>query len=95
MPITALKGSEVQGDRFRRLDEAGELGKFTCLHFATHGANIESDTPMESYLFLQDEKIRWNGDCELATSSQSGRSQRLLFWSKTHFRQMDGRVARR
>jgi len=55
MPITALKGSEVQGDRFRRLDEAGELGKFTCLHFATHGANIESDTPMESYLFLQDE----------------------------------------
>ncbi len=57
MPITALKGSEVQGDRFRRLDEAGELGKFTCLHFATHGANIESDTPMESYLFLQDEKL--------------------------------------
>jgi len=57
IPIMPLKGTEVQGNRFRQLDQAGELEKFTCLHFATHGANIESDTPMESYLFLRDEKL--------------------------------------
>jgi CHAT domain-containing protein len=84
IPITTLRGPEAQGDRFRRLDQGGELEKFTCLHFATHGANIESDTPMESYLFLRDEKLdgmeiaNWQLHANLVVLSACSSGQRPI-----------------
>lgn len=57
LSITALKGPEARNERLRHLETTGELEQFTCLHFATHGKNIDSDTPMESYLFLRDSQL--------------------------------------
>jgi CHAT domain-containing protein len=54
-----------------QLEKTGELGMFTSLHLATHGWNVNSDTPMESHLFLQDslleglEIANWQLDAEL------------------------------
>jgi CHAT domain-containing protein len=84
IPVMPLKGSEVQGNLFRQLDQAGKLEKFTCLHFATHGANIESDTPMESYLFLRDEKLdgmeiaNWQLRADMVVLSACSSGQRSI-----------------
>jgi len=50
--VTLLQEVEASEERLRQLDLDRELGAFTCLHFAIHGENAQSDTPMESRLFL-------------------------------------------
>ncbi len=47
-------GADANEHRLRQLENDGTLSQFTCLHFATHGDNVNSDTPMESHLFLRD-----------------------------------------
>lgn len=52
--LILIKGADATEGRLQQLDREGELEKFTCLHLAVHGDNIQSDTPMESRLFLRD-----------------------------------------
>jgi CHAT domain-containing protein len=52
--VTLLRGAEATESQLQTLDQTGELGRYSCLHFATHGLNIAADTPMESHLYLRD-----------------------------------------
>ena len=52
--IDVLTGPNATEGRLHQLEDAGTLSQFTCLHFATHGENVNGDTPMESHLFLHD-----------------------------------------
>jgi CHAT domain-containing protein len=52
--LDVFTGPDANEGRLRQLEHDGTLGRFTCLHFATHGENVNSDTPMESHLFLRD-----------------------------------------
>jgi len=56
IPVTKLRGSDGTADRnqFNKLLDEHELEQFSCLHIATHGDNVDSDTPMESHLALAD-----------------------------------------
>ena len=62
----------------------GKLGKFACLHFATHGENANSDTPMESHLFLRDsildglEIANWKLNAEVVVLSACCSGQRSI-----------------
>jgi CHAT domain-containing protein len=49
VPATLLVGKEVTVARLRN----SALEKYSCLHFATHGENVNSDNPMESHFYLQ------------------------------------------
>ncbi len=51
MPVVEDDASE---DHIRALDESGTLATFSHLHFACHGATIDSDSPLESWLALRD-----------------------------------------
>ncbi len=53
IPITILIGEDATEENLRKLEKEEELKTYSCLHFAVHGNNIESDTPMESHLFLR------------------------------------------
>lgn len=52
--VTCLQGPLATLEGLRTLEREGRLSEFGCLHFAVHGDNIESDTPLESKLFLRD-----------------------------------------
>lgn len=51
---TSLPGRQAVKGRLAALDRAGELARYSCLHFATHGLNVPADNPMESCLFTRD-----------------------------------------
>ena len=61
-----------------------DLSKYTCLHFATHGQNVESDTPMESYMYLFDSKLEaieianWKLRADLVVLSACSSGQRAI-----------------
>ena len=57
IPSITLTGAEVQPKRLQQLLANGELSTCSLLHFATHSINVNSDTPMESHLFLQKAKL--------------------------------------
>lgn len=84
IPITLLIGPEAREDELQKLEKEGKLGKFTCLHFATHGDNIKSDTPMESHLYLRDslleglEIANWKLDAEVVVLSACCSGQRAI-----------------
>jgi CHAT domain-containing protein len=46
---TVLLGREATVDRL----QSCALEKYSCLHFATHGENVNSDNPMESHFYMQ------------------------------------------
>jgi hypothetical protein len=52
--VDVFTGADANEGRLRQFEHDGTLAQFTCLHFATHGENVNSDTPMESHLFLRD-----------------------------------------
>lgn len=54
MEATAMVGHEASEDHVRALDDTGALAAFSHLHFACHGATIDSDSPLESWLALRD-----------------------------------------
>ena len=84
IPVTALRGLDATEDRLRELQTEGKLEQFSCLHFASHGMSIESDTPMESHLFLSDSKLEgleiaeWNLRAELVVLSACCSGQRPI-----------------
>jgi hypothetical protein len=60
VPATPLVGPQATVDRLR----APTLGSYSCLHFATHGENVNIDNPMESHFYLQNSML---DGLELAT----------------------------
>lgn len=54
MKAMPMVGQEASEDHIRALDDTGELATFSHLHFACHGATIDSDSPLESWLALRD-----------------------------------------
>jgi CHAT domain-containing protein len=82
--IVARRGAEANEDSLRRLSESGELATFSCLHFAAHGVSVDSDTPMESYLFLRDsileglEIAAWRLNAPLVVLSACCSGQRAI-----------------
>lgn len=57
VPFTPLLNSPGTEDELRRLDAAGELARFSCLHFSLHGENVDPDSPMEAALHLYDSEL--------------------------------------
>jgi CHAT domain-containing protein len=84
IPITVLKGGEATESRLQELQTEGKLSEFTCLHFATHGNNINSDTPMESFLYLRSSKLdgleiaNWKLNADLVVLSACCSGQRPI-----------------
>jgi CHAT domain-containing protein len=82
--VTVLPGVEANISRLQQLEQTGRLGSFTTLHIATHGLNVDSDTPMESYLLLYDsileglEIANWRLGAELVVLSACCSGQRAI-----------------
>jgi CHAT domain-containing protein len=49
VPATLLLGEEATVGHLHDCT----LAKYSCLHFATHGENVNSDNPMESHFYMQ------------------------------------------
>jgi CHAT domain-containing protein len=54
MPATLLLEGEATAGRLREMESAGTLKDYSCLHFATHGENVNSNSPMEARFYLQE-----------------------------------------
>lgn len=54
---TELRDGEATASAIRTLASDGALEKLTCLHFATHGADVRGDNPMEAHLWLHDSRL--------------------------------------
>ena len=71
IPVTTLPEEKATEAELELLATSGELARFSHLHFAVHGANVEGDTPMESRLYLRDSALdgleisRWRLNAEL------------------------------
>jgi CHAT domain-containing protein len=82
--VLLLKGSEARREQLQALEAERRLELFTCLHFATHGKNIISDTPMESCLLLQNtlldglEIANWKLNAETVVLSACCSGQRAI-----------------
>jgi CHAT domain-containing protein len=57
VPATLIRGRQATANRLRKLESTGDLKQYSCLHFATHGKNVNSDSPMESYFYLADSML--------------------------------------
>lgn len=57
VPATCYVGAQAREADLHELDRTGELGRFSCLHLATHGINVPGDTPLESYLYARDSLV--------------------------------------
>lgn len=56
VPADVLLGGKINEDELRR--RCGDLGTSpTVLHLVMHGANVESDTPLESWLLLPHSRL--------------------------------------
>jgi len=68
----------------RRRENDGSLSKFTCLHLATHGADVLGDNPMEAHLWLRDGRLdgleiaNWRLNAELVVLSACHSGQRTI-----------------
>ena len=78
------RGADANELGLHDLDERGALGGFTTLHFATHGVNVNSDTPMESFIILHDSSLdgleiaNWRLNAELVVLSACSSGQRAI-----------------
>ena len=50
----ALIAGQAREARLKALSESGRLRDYSHLHFACHGLNVDSDSPLESRLYLHD-----------------------------------------
>jgi hypothetical protein len=57
VPTTILLGKEATVDHLHTCERDGTLEQYSCLHFATHGENVDSNNPMESYFYLQNSRL--------------------------------------
>jgi CHAT domain-containing protein len=82
--VVKLVGPNGREGRLHQLQEEGTLGSCTRLHFATHGLNVNGDTPLESHLFLRDSLLdgleisRWNLNAELVVLSACCSGQQAI-----------------
>jgi CHAT domain len=80
VPVTLIEGREATTDRLREMETTGALEDYSCLHFATHGQNVNSNSPMESHFYLQDSfldglelaNLRLNADTVVLSACSSG-----------------------
>lgn len=81
---TSWSGPDANEAALHNLEERGALRDFTTLHFATHGFNVNSDTPMESFIVLYDslldglEIANWQLSAELVVLSACSSGQRAI-----------------
>jgi CHAT domain-containing protein len=54
VPTTLLLEKDATTDRLRKMEADGSLRQYSCVHFATHGENVDSNSPMESRFYMQD-----------------------------------------
>jgi|SRR5271166_3713914 len=84
VPVDVLKGPEATKPCLQRWGTEGKLEHYRLLHFATHGANIAGDNPMESYLSLQDAQLDgleitdWRLNADLVVLSACCSGQRAI-----------------
>lgn len=80
--VKTLLNAKADEKQLHQLEQTGELANFSCLHISTHGHNVNSDTPMESYLLLYDsvldglEIANWQLNAELTVLSACCSGQR-------------------
>jgi CHAT domain-containing protein len=66
-PVDILLGPDATKKNFLQHN----LAEYSCLHFATHGRNLEVETPMESCLYFVDSRLEgleiadWNLNADL------------------------------
>ena len=56
-PALLFLDQEATEDRICQQFTAEASLPFRCLHFATHGINVDADNPLESYLLLQNSRL--------------------------------------
>jgi CHAT domain-containing protein len=82
VPVEILRGTEGNATLGQLREREGKLVSFSCLHFATHGENINSDAPLDSYLLAQDGRLtsreiaRWRLKADLVVLSACSSGQR-------------------
>ncbi len=82
--IDVLKGPGANKQTLQQWNSEGKLEQFRLLHFATHGADVRGDTPMESYFFLQNGRLDgleiadWRLNAELVVLSACHSGQRAI-----------------
>jgi len=57
VPAKLLRGKQATAARLRKMESSGDLERYSCLHFATHGENVNSDSPMEAHFYLADSML--------------------------------------
>jgi CHAT domain-containing protein len=57
VPAKLLRGKQATAAHLREMESSGDLERYSCLHFATHGENVNSDSPMESHFYLADSML--------------------------------------
>ncbi|MEM7111964.1 MAG: CHAT domain-containing protein [Chloroflexota bacterium] len=77
-----LLGKDVNETTLNGWAESQQLHDYSCLHLTTHGLNVADDTPMESFLCLQNSRLdgleiaNWRLDCDLVVLSACCSGQR-------------------
>jgi CHAT domain-containing protein len=82
--VETLASQSATTGELRRREDAGSLSEFTCLHLATHGADVLGDNPMEAHLWLRDGRLdgleiaNWRLNAELVVLSACHSGQRTI-----------------
>jgi CHAT domain-containing protein len=81
---TKLLNEQATISAVRALAASGELASLSCLHFATHGADVRGDSPMEAHLWLHDARLdgleiaTWQLHADLVVLSACHSGQRAI-----------------
>jgi CHAT domain-containing protein len=79
------EGDQANKAWMRKSEQQGDLLSYSCLHFATHGEDLKSETPMESGLYFHDGQIdgieisTWRLEAELVVLSACSSGQRPIY----------------
>jgi CHAT domain-containing protein len=82
--VETLASQAATTGELRQREGDGSLSKFTCVHLATHGADVLSDNPMEAHLWLRDGRLdgleiaNWRLNAELVVLSACHSGQRTI-----------------
>jgi hypothetical protein len=84
MDVTVLRGASASESNVHALEAGGGLRDFSTIHLATHGHNVDSDAPLESFLVMTNslldglEIAGWELDTELLVLSACCSGQRAV-----------------
>ena len=82
IPTTTLLGRQATTGELERMAADDALREFSSLHLATHGNDVDAETPMEANLILRDGRIdglaisSWRLDADLVVLSACSSGQR-------------------